>query len=75
MKKVRKVTARRVVGRKNVKNRVYEYVYYTLPLNLYLPRSYIERWGLEYVVIRDDEKGTITVMPLKLAKEQGIEVD
>ena len=75
MKKVRKVTARRVVGRKNVKDRVYEYVYYTLPLNLYLPRSYIERWGVEYVVIRDDEKGTITVMPLKLAKEQGIEVE
>ncbi len=75
MQKIRKVTARRIVGKKSVKEKVYEYEYYTLPLNIYIPRSVIEKWGTEFVVVRDDEKGTITIMPRKLAEEQGIKIE
>ncbi len=72
--RLRLVTARRIVGRKKVGDRVYTYEYYTLPLNIYLPRSFVERWGTEFVVLRDDEKGIVVVMPRKVAEEQGIKI-
>jgi len=40
-------------------------------LNLYVPRNIVERYGYEFVVIRDEDKGIITIMPKKLAEEQG----
>ena len=72
---VRKVVARKIVGKKNVKDKTYQYEYYTLPLNIYVPRNIIERWGTEFVIVRDDESGVITIMPRKLAEEKGIKVE
>lgn len=57
----RTVTARKMVGKKTIKDKVYQYEYYTLPLNLYLPKSMIDKWGTEFVVERDDEKGRILI--------------
>ena len=73
--RVRKVEARKILGRKSIKDKVYRYEYYTLPLNLYIPRNIIEKWGTEFVILRDDEKGVITIMPRKLAEEQGIKIE
>ncbi len=73
--RVRKVEVRKIIGRKNIKDKTYQYEYYTLPLNIYIPRNVVERWGTEFVVIRDDESGTVTIMPRKLAKEKGFKVD
>ncbi len=61
----RDVTVRKVVGRKTVKDKVYTYTYYTLPLNLYIPKNVIEKWGTEFVIEKDDEKGTIIIRPKK----------
>jgi hypothetical protein len=61
----RDVTVRKVVGRKIVKDKVYTYTYYTLPLNLYIPKNVIEKWGTEFVIEKDDEKGTIIIRPKK----------
>lgn len=59
----RTVTVRKVVGKKVIKDKVYTYTYYTLPLNLYIPKSVIEKWGTEFVIERDNEKGTIVIKP------------
>lgn len=65
----RKVTARKMVGKKAVKERVYQYEYYTLPLNLYLPKSMIEKWGTEFVLERDEENGRIVIVSAKVVEE------
>lgn len=43
--KEREVEAKRLVGKKQVRGKVYEYEYYTLPLNLYIPKSMVEKFG------------------------------
>jgi len=73
--KARIVEVRRVIGKKHVKNKTYSYDYYTLSLNLYVPRNIVEKYGKEYVVIKDEESGIITVMPRKVAEERGIKVE
>ncbi len=67
----RLAVARKIIGRKKVKDKVYTYEYYTLPLNLYLPKSMVEKWGTEFIVERDDEKGIITIKPKKLEESKG----
>ncbi|MEM4696765.1 MAG: hypothetical protein QW501_00415 [Zestosphaera sp.] len=61
----RTVTARKMVGKKAVKDKVYQYEYYTLPLNLYLPKSMVDKWGTEFVIERDEEKGRILIYSTK----------
>lgn len=61
--KEREVEAKRLVGKKLVKGKVYEYEYYTLPLNLYIPKSMIEKFGTKYMLQVDEESGTITIRP------------
>lgn len=65
----RKVTARKIVGRKVVKDRVYQYEYYTLPLNLYIPKSMVEKWGVDFILERDEENGKIIITSVKLAEK------
>jgi hypothetical protein len=59
----RDVEAKRLVGKKTVKGKVYEYEYYTLPLNLYLPKSVIEKFGTRFHLEIDEQKGIITIRP------------
>lgn len=66
----RTVTARKMVGKKAIKDKIYQYEYYTLPLNLYLPKSMIEKWGTEFVVERDEEKGRIVIYSTKSSEKQ-----
>lgn len=61
----RTVAARKMVGKKTVKDRIYQYEYYTLPLNLYLPKSMVEKWGTEFIIERDEEKGRIVIYSTK----------
>lgn len=63
------VTARKMMGRKAIKDKIYQYEYYTLPLNLYLPKSMIEKWGTEFVVERDEEKGKIVIYSTRSAEK------
>jgi len=67
--KIKHVRVKRVVGRKEVKGRTYVYEYYVLSLNLYIPRSIVEKWGEEFVVIKDVNRGVITIVPKKLAEK------
>ena len=66
----RTVTARKMVGKKAVKDKVYQYEYYTLPLNLYLPKSMVEKWGTEFIIERDEEKGRILIYSTKSIEKQ-----
>ncbi|MEM0025371.1 MAG: hypothetical protein QXV93_01855 [Zestosphaera sp.] len=66
----RTVTARKMVGKKAVKDKVYQYEYYTLPLNLYLPKSMVDKWGTEFVIERDEEKGRILIYSTKSTEKQ-----
>ncbi|BFI74349.1 hypothetical protein Stok01_01111 [Sulfurisphaera tokodaii] len=61
--KERVVEAKRLVGKKTVRGKTYEYEYYTLPLNLYIPKSMIEKHGTKYLLQVDEESGTITIKP------------
>lgn len=73
--KVRVVTARKITGKKSVKNRLYTYEYYTLSLNLYVPKDVVERFGNEFVIVKDEEKNIISIMPKKVAEEQGVKIE
>ncbi|PUA32134.1 MAG: hypothetical protein B7O98_05525 [Zestosphaera tikiterensis] len=67
----RTASARKVIGKKSVKGKVYQYEYYTLPLNLYLPKSMVEKWGTDFIIERDEEAGKITIISSKaLATQQ-----
>jgi len=72
--KIRRVEVRKIIGRKNVKDKVYSYEYFTLSLNLYIPRSIVEKFGADFIIIRDEEQGIITIMPQKLAEKKGIKI-
>ncbi len=61
--KEREVEAKRLIGKKLVRGKVYEYEYYTLPLNLYIPKSMVEKFGTKYTLEVDEESGTITIKP------------
>ena len=61
----RATSARRILGRKVVNGKEYRYVYYTLPLNLYLPKSMVEKWGTEFIIERDEDSGKITIISKK----------
>ncbi len=69
MARIREVTVREIKGRKTLGGKTYEYVYYTLPLNLYIRKHIVEKWGKEFIVERDDDKGIIIIKPKKLAEE------
>lgn len=73
--KTRIVNVRKIVGRKNIKNKLYTYEYYTLSLNLYIPKNIIERYGNEFVILKDEEKNTISIIPRRIAEEQGIKIE
>ncbi len=61
----REATARKVIGKKVVKGKVYTYEYYTLPLNLYLPKNMVEKWGTEFIVERREQEGVIIIKAKK----------
>lgn len=67
--------ARKITGKKSIKEKTYTYEYYTLSLNLYIPKDVIERFGPEFIVLKDEEKNTISIVPKKIAEEQGIKVE
>jgi len=57
------VEVKRLVGKKTVRGKTYEYEYYTLPLNLYIPKHMVEKHGAKYYLHYDEETGTITIKP------------
>ena len=65
MPRVREVKAKEMIGRKIVRGKEYVYKYYTLPLNLYLPKGMVERYGTEYILELDETRGVITIRPKK----------
>jgi len=63
MKRIRNALVREVEGKKVVKDKLYKYTYYTLPLNIYIPKHVVHKYGREYVVVVNTETGEITAMP------------
>lgn len=61
----RSASARKVLGKKVVNGKIYTYEYYTLPLNMYLPKGMVERWGTDFVIERDEENGRIIIISKK----------
>ena len=61
----RVVIARKVIGKKIVRGKVYTYEYYTLPLNIYIPKNIIEKWGTEFILERKESDGVIIIRPKK----------
>ncbi len=59
----REVVVRKIIGRKTVKDKTYTYTYYTLPLNLYIPKSVVDKYGTEFIVEKDFDRGVITIKP------------
>ena len=65
LRKIKEVKARKNIGRKTIRGKQYTYEYYTLPVNLYLPKKYVEKFGTEFTVEINEDKGTITIKPRK----------
>ncbi|MEM2006067.1 MAG: hypothetical protein QXG17_04865 [Sulfolobales archaeon] len=61
----REAKVKKISGKKNVRGKTYTYEYYTLPLNLYIPKSMVEKWGEDYIIERDEEKGMILIKSKK----------
>lgn len=57
----REAKVKKISGKKNVRGKIYTYEYYTLPLNLYIPKSMVEKWGEEYIIERDEDRGFILI--------------
>jgi len=74
-KRVRVVSAREIKGRKVIGEKVYEYVYYTLPLNRCVRRNVIERWGREFIVESDPDNGIVVIKPKKLAEQEAAKAE
>lgn len=74
-RKIRVVSVRKIAGKKSIKSKLYTYEYYTLSLNLYIPKDVVERFGTEFVIVKDDERNVISIMPRRIAEEQGIKVE
>ncbi len=71
--KTRTVRVREIRGKKTLKGRTYEYVYYTLPLNIYVRKNVIEKWGPEFVVESDPDKGIVIIYPKALNRQEVVE--
>ena len=63
VKNDRVVEVKRLVGKKTVKGKTYEYEYYNLPLNLYIPKHMVAKHGTRFVLHYDLESGVITLTP------------
>lgn len=70
--KVRSVEARTMKGKKEVGGKTYEYEYYTLPLNLYIKKYVVERWGKDFVVEVDEDIGVVCIKPKKIGDLLGL---
>lgn len=68
--RVRDAQVREVIGKKTVKGKLYTYTYYTLPLNIYIPKHVVYRYGKDYIVIINSETGEIRAMPKKLYEKE-----
>jgi len=51
------------MGKKTVKGKTYEYEYYNLPLNLYIPKSMVQKYGGKFLLHYDLSTGVITLTP------------
>ncbi len=69
MKRVREVKLKKIIGKKNIKGKVYTYEYYTLPLNVYIQKHIVEEYGDSYIVEVDTENGVVKAYPKKLAEK------
>ena len=60
------VVAKEIKAKKKRGEKVYKYSYYTLFLNIYVPKHIIEKYGKEFVVVIDKDLGIVNVYPKKL---------
>ena len=70
--KVKTVELRGIKGRKEINNKVYEYEYFTLPINVYVRKHVVDRWGKEFIVEIDDDTGVICIKPKKIGDYVGL---
>ncbi len=67
-RRVREVSLKERIGSKEVKGKVYKYTYYTLPLNLYIPKEMVVKHGTEYILKLDTEEGKIVIEPKRVTR-------
>lgn len=61
--KDREVEIKKMHGKKIINGKTYEYEYFTLPLNLYIPKSIVERYGTKFKLEIDEKTGVIHIRP------------
>ena len=70
MVRIRDARVKEMIGKKVVKGKLYTYTYYTLPLNIYIPKHVVYKYGTDYVVIVNKETGEIRAVPKKLYEKE-----
>jgi len=70
MIKERIVEAKRLIGKKTVNGKEYVFEYYSLPLNLYIPKAWVEKYGSKFYLKVDEEKGIITIQQIRGEKNE-----
>ncbi len=68
--RTRETEAKEIVGKKVLKGKVYSYTYFTLPLNIYLPKHIVERYGKKFVLKMNTETGEIYIAPKSLLEDK-----
>ncbi|MGC9071680.1 MAG: hypothetical protein ACP5HK_03160 [Acidilobus sp.] len=70
--KVRHVKVREIKGKKEVGSKIYEYEYYTLPINLYVKKHVVEKWGGEFTIEVDEDTGVVCIKPKSIGDLLGL---
>jgi hypothetical protein len=70
MGRKRIAVAKEIIGKKNANGKEYRYTYYVLPLNIYVPKAIIQKWGREFVIEIDWDNEMIKVYPKAKSQNQ-----
>ena len=65
--RVREAKAKKTIGSKVVGGKKYTYEYFTLPLNLYIKKHIVEKYGTDFIVELDEDSGVIIIRPKKVS--------
>ncbi len=68
-KNIKKIKVRPITLRKRTTNGYKEYRYYIIPLNLYINKAFIEKWGYKYEleITKCQDEIVLKVKPIKTA--------
>jgi len=57
------IRVREITGKRIINKREYHYKYYTLSLNIYIPKRMVEKYGRNYIMEFNRDTGELVIRP------------